>query len=707
MGKSGKFELINLCLWGGTMRKLAITSILFMSAVSIVCGEIPFDNLQIWLQVDSVGSNSDFFLPSMRNMSNKRFAVNQVDLKYRPLYIRDFIQHRPAICLSDSRGFAFGTLRATEETAIYVGYYHEVAGRAAEFRIETFGPDDILDKTSKNGFVVGIYEGMLGFHGEPGYSSAFAEFIMYDRTLTAEQDRQIRSYLMGRYGLTFDSRYVRNSPAILLGSAASLSNVVTLKNKTMVCAAGVKQTEKRREQITLDLIRSYNHGGKWSQTIGQVLDADEYLMAAEPSLYMTSSGVLYCFYGEKQPDGRYKAAYKYSLDEGYNWSKVFYILNVVSDNAIRVAAPVLIGGQSIFCVSSSISSPILLISLNIDKETDPKNIIWKISTKPVDAVKAAGNAVFESVSLVVHKQDLWCFFGSTDGFVYQTVSADGGGAWSPVKKATYVSGRDLRNPDMFKPYPFIAGGKLMLCFRNLPAAGSPQRDTIWLSEAVVDGDVLKWSQPRVCVYSREHSGDASMQISYAVISDPGMINAAVMCGDSAYFSQVNMGGSVSPVGIGVLELKEGAFEDEFYNIAAVPSLIDGRIIINVDTAFNTLNDDVLLMRIGEDKNKIVLFTEKNRFGLYITDGYKSAVFKSIRYDTAAARSLMIDIDGSADIMRILVDGVSSAWDEGEGSAWVYFSAEIGRIMEEGQLFIPRSSHGYIKKLSLHYPELFR
>ncbi len=689
------------------MCKFSIIAVLLIWTACFSADPIPLDNLQMWLQVDSVDSSTDSFLATMRNMSKRRFAVNQVELQYRPLYIKDFIQHRPVVALSDSRGFAFGTLRATTEAAVYVGYYHEVIERPAEFRIEVFGPDDILAQTSKNGFVMAIYDGMLGFHGEPGYSSAFTEFIMYDRTPTPEQDRQIRSYLMGRYGLCFDSRYIRNGPAILVGNTVSLSNIVKLKNMTLVCAAGVKQTERRRTLVNLDLIRSYNDGERWSQTIGQILNSDEYLSASMPKLYISSTGVLYCFYGEKQSNEQYKAAFKYSVDDGYNWSKVSYIDNVVSKTALKFTGHISIDGTTFFCVSSSLKPPVLLVSSNIDREMDPKNLLWKVSGKLGDAVKAADKAVLESAVIAAFQKKIFCVFNSADGFIYQTSSADRGDVWSPVMKAAAVDGSSLRNPGNFPPYLFSTGDELMMCFRNSPKPLPPQRDMIWLSKAVADNDGLRWSQPRVGIYSKEYSDDASMQMAGAVISNEGVLNAAVMSGDNAYFTQAKFDEIMPPVGIGVLELKDAPSADEYYKIPVIPSLLDGRIVIDIDTANNTLDNDMLLLRIGEDKNKIVLFTEKGRFGLYVTDGYKSAVFKSVQYDKQAAYNLVVDIDGTADIMRILVDGSSAAWDDGEGSAWVYFSEEIERITEDERLFIPQNSRAYIKKLSLHYPGISR
>lgn len=684
--------------------RLYATILLVVFHVAMVFGEsqdIPYEGIQVRLVADSVKSTTDFFLATMPNTSNTRYAVNQIKIEYRPLYIKDFVEHKPAVSLSDMRGFAFGALRPTTETAVYVGYYYEEQGSQPEFRIETFSPEDVLAKTAKNGFVLGIYDGMLAFHGQPGYTAAFSEFIMYGRKLTEGQDKQIRSYLKARYNLRNDSRHLRNNPTIIHSNLLNISNVVNGKEKTLICGAAIVNTEKRGKKKSVDLVRSYNSGGKWSRTIGRILEHEQTSEDVESFMYVSSTGVIYFFYCKSATDGGYKLVCKYSIDEGYNWSEDKFIDQTYSSLKMNITTSFMLKKSVAFAVKRKGGSTILLLSEEIAYTNDPKDIKWDVCSKVGQAISIDG-AVADNVALASYSDNLYCFFNTDDGFILQTSSIDNGQNWSEPHKVI-VDGFELRNPAQADLFSYTDTSGIILCFRNRPQISPSQSDTVWTTRADFKNGQLEWNCPQIAFYSREFNEDATIDINSITRTDE-TLNSSITCGQAAYFCLFNdvTISDIVPQGAGVFELKDNYDKQESYSIPPLPSLLTNSFLIEMDATEYMLEDDQLIFKIGDEERKLVFFTENRRFGLFITDGKNSAVLKTTRFTESTKRRLIIEFDGKADIMRVLVDDSMTGWDINDSKGWAYFSAEIEQLTDSEELFIPFGVHKCISKLSVHY-----
>lgn len=662
---------------------------------------IPSKGLQMWLQADSVTATTDVFLATMRNMSNTRYAANQTEIKYRPLYIRDYIQNRPVVSLSDSRGFAFGTLRATEDMTVYVGYYHQVSDLPTEFRIETFNFADVQAQKSKNGFVMGVYDRMLAFHGEPGFKGAMCEFIMYDCKLTDEQDRQLRCYLNGRYSINFDRRYVKNSPLILGDNIVGISNAVQLKNKTYACAAEVVQLDKRRKRVSLELLRSYNYGQKWTLTIGTILEPDSYIPDVRPYLFVSKENVLYCFYTQRQEDEKFRIAFKYSSDEGYNWSAVIYPEPSLYSKAIEITS-ITENGAGIF-VSASADGGAFVFAAKKPAANEPQ----KIQLEPVyaltDIIESLPELVTESFSITSRDDKIYGFFSTKGGFIYRIVTADGAKSWKAAGKLGTAEGTLLRNSPKEYPLAFSADNNVYVLFRNCPKPFEQNRDVLWLTKLQNDDDKAVCSQPQMCFYSTEFAKPAALQLKSAVMFNDGKVNAVIRLNDQAYFGEVKTASEpAAKEQTALLELPQGLNGIESYDISALPSLLSGGFTINLETVNDILDEDGLILKIGEDAGRVVLFTENRRFGIFITDTWKSAVLKSCRFEKTDARSLKVVVDGASDTAALIVDSQTAGWDDGDGSPWIFFSEQLGVINDIEKIYIPVAVHDNIKSLSVYY-----
>ncbi|MFI4911432.1 MAG: hypothetical protein ACIAQZ_07170 [Sedimentisphaeraceae bacterium JB056] len=657
---------------------------------------VPTENLKIWLVADSVESSTDSFLSTIPNKSNSRYAANQIKIEYRPLYIKNFIENRPVISLSDMRGFSFGALRATTETTVYVGYYKEVHGQDTEFQIVKFEPDDILAKNQKAGFVLGIYNGMLSFHGKPGYSAAFTEFLMYDHLLTSEQDEKIRSYLRARYNLKNDKRYLKSNTLIGADGIIDVSNTVSLANKNMICAVAWVNNERVVPKKSVDLLRSYNYGEKWSKTTIRILGSEEFTGSISPFMYLSGSDILYFFYS-KSDSGRKRIAYKFSDDNGYSWSEEILLDVSESVGDISIYQSIHFNGETLFLLKDSVNGPAILRSADIATSLKPNSVTWKLER--IDS-ETLGSDVAGSISMLSHNGNVYCFFTDEDDFL-KYISLIDGKDWSDPKK---ISNGDsyFRNPQKEGIYAVSDSSGILIFFRNNTGLKEEHSDTIWVAKGVHDGEDFIWGCPQIATYNYSYDTESSIEIR-SIVNVDNDIKAAFTNSDSAYFCLIGeiVNSDIAPKGVGNFELKGRYDHKNIYDLPSLPSLLTGSVIIDLDSKKEILATDSVIFKIGDDDKKIVFFVEDSRFGLYLKNGKMSSILKTEQYSEEKDRNVVIEVDGNANIMRILVDGSMSNWHEPPVGGWAYFSSEIGQFAGQNKLTIPLNMHNNINKLSIH------
>ncbi len=658
------------------------------------------DGLQIWLSAEKVKSKTDLFLSTMPNVIDSRYAARQSQIKHRPLFIRDYVEHRPAVSLSDMRGFNFGHLTPTQEIKLYVGYYHKVTGKRTSFRIETFDYDDILAENIKNGFVFAVYDGILAFYGRPGQTATFAELLVYTEKLTEKQDKQIKGYLKARHSLRNDSRHIRSNAAISLASDFA-SNVVKLSDETLIAAAEIKESRRFKEQSSVELFRSYDHGEKWSQTITQILEAGKDDSHTKPYMYRNPSETIFFIYNKASENG-YKIACKSSDDDGFHFSKEFELKNSLSEKPYTIADKILFTGTPAFIIKQQKTPIKLLLAEGIDSANNAANVNWQIRS---DLHKSIGITPSSMTTAAFTNYGLktYCFYSNDEGFIMQSSTEDGK-QWTEPKKVRTESAR-LRNPNSTPLFLETIKNDIYLFFRNQPELKDTSRDTVWLTKGVMKDEQLTWNCPEPVFYSNEFFGSEQMEINSVILSQ-GKLKAGISCAGSIYFCPVEQLSlsEIVPLGVGVLELKDDFLKQQYYSIPPLPSLVTGSIVIDMNIKESVTDEDRLIFKIGDSSGRIVFFAEDNRFGLFVKDGDYSAVLKTSKFDGTDKRRLTIQFDGKVDIMRIFIDGKMTDWDNEGGQSWSYFPTSIDEIETNEKLFMPSETHRYLSRLGIHYIE---
>ena len=674
----------------------------FMILLAVFCfcvqgaQDVPNENLQVRLVADSIKSTTDFFIAAMPNLSNSRYAANQTNIHYRPLYIRSFIEHRAVVSLADMRGFSFGTLRAPAETIAYLGYYYGTGSDETEFRIATFNSDDVAARTEKDGFTFGVFNGMLSIHGGHGYTAAFTEFLMYSRGVSETEDAQIRNYLNRRYRIRADRRHLRANPVVVSQNLIFASNATGFDDRTLVCAALVEDTQKRISTLSVDLLRSYNQGEKWSPAIGSIIEKDGAVADLEPFIYVNLEKAIYIFYCKPSDTGGYKLALRYSDESGYRWSEEFVVSEALSNNKMRVVKSFRFGEDMFFVVNRFSQPPFLLEAKNIMQAKTFAAIDWHCYQLPIK------DSDLSNFALAVYDEKLFAIYNDSNNSLWQMFTDSISGDWSTPQKVQ-SDGFDLYNPISMPIAIEAYQDGFMMLFRNSKQASPESKDTLWLTKSTIKNGRSNWSSPQIAVYSSEYGLDASMKINSIETFD-GVVKANITCGNASYFCPIDAYKPlyILPEGVGVFELKGKYAVKPDYEIPPLPSLLSGNVILGIEISGDLLKEQRRVFTIGDDECGLSFYVRDGSLGARIADGADVVVIKTAKLEVGKKHNVVIELDGKADIVRILVDGKMSSSAEDARQSWAYLPPEIDKLKDTGMIHFAEGSHYFVNRLGLHY-----
>jgi len=253
---------------------------------------------------------------------------------------------------------------------------------------------------------------------------------------------------------------------------------------------------------------------------------------------------------------------KYSDDGGRTWSAERYEIPVREfridrENAhggeVRffwgVGKPIVHGGAVYFGASKvgdfgegflAESEGMILKSENLLTERDPARVRWETLPAGEVGLRAPLGPIAEEQSVVgLSDGSLYCAYRTTEGYLCDAYSRDGGRTWTPPAYATYAPragpeasahgpGQPVPPPGRRIKHPRAAGfvwkcrnGNYLLWFHNHGGRWYYYRNPVWLSGGVErdgpQGRMIHWSEPEVLLYDAEPEA----RISYPDLIEDG------------------------------------------------------------------------------------------------------------------------------------------------------------------------------------------
>jgi hypothetical protein len=174
------------------------------------------------------------------------------------------------------------------------------------------------------------------------------------------------------------------------------------------------------------------------------------------------------------------------------------------------------------------SEGVLLKSVNLLTETDPKKITWETLPDGDAGLRTppGGGTVAEEQSYsILSDGSFYCVYRTIDGHPVHAYSRDGGHTWSMPRYKTFDDGRVMKHPRAANFAWRCENGHFLYWFHNHGGRfvrEHPQqrsiayndRNPVWLCGGVEadgpDGKMIRWTQPEVAIYD----DDPYIRMSY-------------------------------------------------------------------------------------------------------------------------------------------------------------------------------------------------
>jgi hypothetical protein len=286
---------------------------------------------------------------------------------------------------------------------------------------------------------------------------------------------------------------------------------------------------------------SEDQGKSWSIPVNIEDPHKESASWAMP--YMTDYGRVYVFYtynGDKihqlgkqmniREDMLGWYCYKYSDDEGKTWSDRYRIdvpakavdLNNDWKGEVQIfwgiGKPIdfqegmMLSFTKIGKYMLEYSEGWLIKCRNINREKDPKKLIWELLPESDAGIKNAKLGIINAEHNIVqlNNESLYCMHRTVAGYPAESYSADGGKSWTTPQPPVYENGIKLKNPRACPRIWKCKNGKYLFWYHNNGGWNFGVRNPAWISGGIEKNGRIIWSQPEILFYE----DSSSVRMSY-------------------------------------------------------------------------------------------------------------------------------------------------------------------------------------------------
>lgn len=662
-------------------------------------------------------------------------AFEQAGSQYRDIPWKENIVHgHPGFFLRPLDYIDVKLSENKDMQALFVAFLHPLEPDSLpQLKTICFTGDQLTEKTVLNQFRLEKRSPRhirLYAHGsEP---LAVTEILAYDQNLTQAQLDQTRRYLELRYLVRQDPRYVKNGTYIFSSGYADQPYITKLKDDSWLCVITTSPDIESSPDRHTVLTRSFDQGKTWTTAVPAIEDPFERRQPSWSTMFTTDFGRVYVFYNlAKENRKGMNFCYKYSDDMGHTWSQRYLMpipeLDIdrkfkrgigswsidepeIIDNALYISWTKFGGpdrrGEGFFFRSD-----------NILYEKDAEKLQWKMYPKGGKGIHNDSLSPLQEEHNIVPLggDDIYCVFRTLDGYAGHAYSRDGGKTWSMPVHATYTPGgkQRIKTPRACPRVFRCQNGKFLLWFHNHDGRDVParnkDRDFVWLAGGILDDKgFIHWSQPELFLYGYDFQHDSGMSYPDLVeeegkywFTETQKVIARIHSVDPAFLQAMwDQYGNNILTTAGLVYKYDTAGSTTPSRII-LPDLLQGGLSVDIVFTLESLAPGQVLMESGG----ITLETgEKNDICIRLDDGIhpvQSWSSDSGLIKPDSRHHVTFIVDGRADIISVLVDGVLCDGGEARKYGWKKFSPELRAVCQRAPVTIAPRLDGTVHSVRLY------
>jgi hypothetical protein len=352
-------------------------------------------------------------------------------------------------------------------------------------------------------------------------------------------------------------------------------------------------------------------------------------------------------------------------------------------------------------------------SSNILTETDPEKIEWEIFPKGPRGLKLKNSRVNEEPQIQqLDDGRLIAVFRTTIGEIGQSYSSDMGRNWTTPEPARYAADeRILKHPRACPAMWKTEKGQLLLWHHNHGGKDFSDRNPVWISGGIINGDEIMWSEPEILLYEPQ----VDKRISYPDlveekgrywISETEKTVARIHYIDPILIEKMAHQGKDRTIEKDLLLLEWNSDNaDQSVSLPRLPDLAAGggfAIDIWLDISNNNKRQ-ILLDNTAEKENGFRLIAGKNGriiFELNDTRGLTTETPPEVFLESGL-HHLVIIVDGGPKIVSLVKDGTLYDGLDIRKDGRFRFDPKLTDINGTGKLRLPQRGASEIRNLRIY------
>lgn len=547
-------------------------------------------------------------------------------------------------------------------------------------------------------------------------------------------------------------------------SYADQPYIVITKDGNWLCVLTTGPSAESQAGQRVVATISEDKGLTWSDLIPiePGLESANWHMTSWVTSLIVPSGRVYAFYNYRYDETSTQhggwMCYRYSDDHGRMWSdqryrvpmrkaqrdrenvtggthQFFWCIDkpVISKGSVYLAIPKLYSG-----IPLDGGEGWIIHSDNILTENDPEAIRWELLPDGEVGVwnPELGTVQEEQNVEVLSDGSLYMCYRTEIGHPAYAISRDGGHTWTTPQVMRYATGNPIKTPRACPRIWKASNGKFLFWFHNngYPGWGnSAVRNPVWISGGIeVDGEI-QWSQPEILLYCSdptirgmsypdfvEQDGRIWVSETQKVVARVHELDPELL--EGLWGQHTSM--SITQEGL-VFASAETLSAGDSFALPALPNLHEGGFTVELWLELDdTAEGQVLLDTFGQQRRgfrirtasgqalKIEVHDGEARRWLEVLDGLDpSASVRSVPIWNATTDEGVISpgiphhavfiVDGVANIVTMLVDGVLCDGGEVTIQGWRRLNPYLGEINGDGICTIGENVRGQILSVRIY------
>ncbi|HEY4155067.1 MAG TPA: exo-alpha-sialidase [Puia sp.] len=353
---------------------------------------------------------------------------------------------------------------------------------------------------------------------------------------------------------------------------------------------------------------------------------------------------------------------------------------------------------------------------NIDMEKDPQQLHWSLLPEGDTGLKnpAFGSIQEEFNTVSLNNGDLFCMYRTTMGFSANAYSRDGGKTWTMPVAAPYTPGGEqvFKNPRACPRVFKCTNGKYLFWYHNHGEKDFKSRNPVWISGGTEKDGLIYWSQPEILLYGlhvndRMSYPDLILQDGKYWFTETQKTKARVHPVDAALLEGLWQQETAKKVATGGLVFqKQNIRRHKRFRMPALPGLTAGGFTADIWLEAGNLESGQVIFDSRDKKGRGIWITAtaNQSLRLDMSDGVLSPQGWDADPGLLSgdkAHNVIFIVDGSPDIITVVVDGKLCDGGKSRVYGWGRFSEKLDNVNGGGKLILAPGRQNAIKSLRIY------